>query len=160
MADDNKTDTDGCERATHLLNDETCHSLPCKIDYQGMAPTHLYFRPVPLAAGQTGTVDGDERDDSCYAAMIRGRGLLAVDPQSSSSDVKVQAALLSVQTHNGGSVRVIRDDISAVVDWYHEHNQDNVLYSDQYRNHRTENGMEWLTVAEAVSFYQKYLGTC
>jgi hypothetical protein len=42
----------------------TCHMLPCNIDYEGMAKTHMYFKPMQVEEG-------------ILASTFRGRGLLA-----------------------------------------------------------------------------------
>jgi hypothetical protein len=42
----------------------TCHMLPCNIDYEGMAKTHMYFKPILV-------------EDGILASTFRGRGLLA-----------------------------------------------------------------------------------
>ena len=42
----------------------TCHMLPCNIDYEGTAKTHMYFKPILV-------------EDGILASTFRGRGLLA-----------------------------------------------------------------------------------
>mmetsp|Transcript_16651 Transcript_16651/g.40466 ORF Transcript_16651/g.40466 Transcript_16651/m.40466 type:complete len:243 (-) Transcript_16651:106-834(-) len=73
----------------------TCHILPCNIEYQGMAATHTFFRPVEFnsSSSSSGTAkrvltgagaasnddDEDDDDEECdyVASTFRGRGLLA-----------------------------------------------------------------------------------
>ena len=44
-----------------------CHILPCNVDFEGMAITHVFFRPQTIEAG-------------VLAGSVRGRGLLATTP--------------------------------------------------------------------------------
>ena len=65
---------------TPTANDETtCHVLPCSVDYQGMAPTHLFFKPRELEPEAAGGGEVEEKDEGSgvLAASFRGRGLLA-----------------------------------------------------------------------------------
>ena len=68
----------------------TCHMLPCNIDYEGMATTHLHFKPAEL-------------EDGILASTFRGRGLLAAARQKNDGGddnndvVTVKAHLLSLE---------------------------------------------------------------
>ena len=51
----------------------TCHMLPCNIDYEGMAKTHMYFKPILV-------------EDGILASTFRGRGLLAATATTKTQD--------------------------------------------------------------------------
>ena len=51
----------------------TCHMLPCNIDYEGMAKTHMYFKPILV-------------EDGILASTFRGRGLLAATTTTKTQD--------------------------------------------------------------------------
>jgi hypothetical protein len=51
----------------------TCHMLPCNIDYEGMAKTHMYFKPMQVEEG-------------ILASTFRGRGLLAAATTTTTTD--------------------------------------------------------------------------
>ncbi|MGK3739815.1 MAG: hypothetical protein ACI8RD_012121 [Bacillariaceae sp.] len=47
--------------------------LPCNIDYEGMAKTHMYFKPMQVEEG-------------ILASTFRGRGLLAAATTTTTTD--------------------------------------------------------------------------
>lgn len=114
------------------FSDRTCHALPCEIDYQGMAPTHVYFRPV------------EHDDDNIYSATFRGRGILAKDNNSSSEVVK--AALISTRQDQFQ----IKAEMDQILEWKHEHHAE-TLKLESSENSRVHTAQEWLQVADAVS---------
>jgi hypothetical protein len=124
----------------------TCHMMPCNIDYTGMAPTHVYFKPVPVENG-------------IYASSFRGRGLLATiqnTSRSSSSstsrgvggEIAVPLALLSVEENR--QVRV-KESIDNVLEWHHEHSVEALRFRDAPS--RLQVAKEWSQVARSVSIY-------
>ena len=59
---------DGSGTSSPRLGESTCHILPCNVDYEGMANTHVYFKPVQVEKG-------------VLASSFRGRGLLAMQDE-------------------------------------------------------------------------------
>lgn len=133
---------DDSERSTNeavfTVNDRTCHLLPCSIDYQGMASTHVYFRPV-------------EADGVVYSTF-RGRGLLALAPESTTEgqndkvgEGQFSAALLSVQNQH----LQIKAEIDHILEWQHEHNPETLFL--ETNTSRVDVAKDWSDVAFAVS---------
>lgn len=94
----------------------TCHMLPCNIDYEGMAKTHMYFKPILV-------------EDGILASTFRGRGLLAAttttttqeegeekiedDENENASAVVAKPHLLSIEENKIFSkVRTVRTSFS------------------------------------------------
>ena len=93
----------------------TCHMLPCNIDYEGMAKTHMYFKPILV-------------EDGILASTFRGRGLLAAtttktqeegeekiedDENENASAVVAKPHLLSIEENKIFSkVRTVRTSSS------------------------------------------------
>lgn len=121
------------------INDRTCHMLPCSIDYQGMASSHVYFRPVEA--------------DGVVHSTFRGRGLLALAPlvttnADKSNDCEksgvLSAALLSVQNQH----LQIKADIDHILEWHHEYNPETLFL--ETNTSRVEVAKEWSEVAFAL----------
>lgn len=110
-------------------DDSTCHILPCNIDYNGMAPTHIYFAP--------------QEHDGHVMATFRGRGLVA--KQNNSNDTALCGALLSLQKDQNVNVKASFDHM---LDWKHEHHPDGLKYE---KTSRVEAAQEWMAVANVVS---------
>ena len=124
------------------LEERTCHALPCTIDYQGMAASHIYFRPVEV--------------DGIVSSTFRGRGLLAVMPlleeeEKSQHDPFLSAALISVQNNQ----LQIKAEIDRVLEWQHEHNPESLFIENGRHTSRVKIASDWLDVATAVSFTGK-----
>jgi hypothetical protein len=112
-----------------LESDErTCHILPCIIDWQGMAPTHIYFRPV-------------ESPDGYYSSTFRGRGLTA----TKDGKINAKMALLSYQNEQ---VRV-KASVENVLEWHHEHDPETIQCDDGFTS-RVAVAQEWSEIGQAV----------
>ena len=113
---------------SRVSDERTCHALPCTIDFQGMAPTHVYFRPV-------------EAEDGVCNATLRGRGLLAL------KDDAIKGSLLSIE-----SDRVqVKAEIDHILEWKHEHHPETLQFEGGAG--RVNQAQEWLEVAQAVSLW-------
>jgi Ribonuclease H2 non-catalytic subunit (Ylr154p-like) len=106
-----------------------CHVLPCNIEYNGMAPSHVYFRPTEVEKGIS-------------AATFRGRGLLA---KTANNNYNTKAMLLELDQ---GTLKV-KSDIDEVMEWQHEHNLDALKYDDTLSRFQVAHA--WGEVASAVS---------
>ena len=62
------------DSASWVEKNKVCHSLPCSIDYQGMAPVHAFFHPMPIHKTD-GSVQHQQQQ-----VRFRGRKLLAATP--------------------------------------------------------------------------------
>lgn len=116
----------------------TCHMLPCNIDYEGMATTHLHFKPAEL-------------EDGILASTFRGRGLLAAARQKNDGGddnndvVTVKAHLLSLE----GDQIILKASINNLVEWHHEHNPETIkLFHTE--NSRLQTANDWCEIANAL----------
>ena len=114
--------------------------MPCSIDFQGMAATHVYFRPVET--------------DGVFSSTFRGRGLLALgslskdeEKQSDEESPFLSTALLSVQNNHVQ----IKADIDRVLEWKHEHNAQSLFVEDGDHSSRVQVARDWAEVSLAVS---------
>ena len=113
-----------------LSNEQTCHILPCNIDYQGMSPSHFFFRPV-------------ESSDGCYSSTLRGRGLTALKEEEKN---KSNIALLSCQSESLS----VKASIESILEWHHEHDPETIQSDDGCKS-RVSVAQGWLEVSHAVS---------
>ena len=60
-----------------------CHWIPCNIDYDGMAPVHVYFQHEEIIHGST------------FAASFRGQGLLSQLPHQVQGVVMQQGKIVT-----------------------------------------------------------------
>lgn len=112
-----------------LESDErTCHILPCNIDWQGMASTHVFFRPVKATEGY-------------YSSTFRGRGLTATQ------DGRTTAKMAILSSHNE-KVQV-KASVENVLEWHHEHDPETLQCDDGYTS-RVSVAQEWSEVGQAV----------
>jgi hypothetical protein len=120
-------------------DDSVCHVLPCNIEYTGMAPTHVYFRPV------------DHHDGNCYASMFRGRGLLAVNNDSDAGRPrpKVTGKLLSIENDE----LQVKSNFDKILEWQHQHHPGCLTYDADNATSRVRLAQEWFEVALAVSVH-------
>lgn len=145
------------EKENRKQEERTCHMMPCSIDYQGMASTHVYFRPVEA--------------DGVLSSTFRGRGLLALsstpkqdknrnnheDDDVDKDQQYLSAALLSVQNQQ----LQIKAEIDDILEWHHEHNPETLFLrnSDGTATSRVEVAQDWCEVAlalhEAIPVEQK-----
>lgn len=154
-----------------VIGNNTCHVLPCNIDFTGMAPSHLYFHPQPLLpppSSQAGNESSSSSSVQMYASTFRGRGLLAKHQEienngNDDSDYqhKAQPLLLQVgEDHDGNGsssnhqpILKVKATIDHMMEWHHQHNPaaaaaavDN-YHDDQSRWQRAE---AWMEVSHAV----------
>ena len=129
----------------------TCHMLPCKIEYQGMANTHVYFCPTSMG------------DEDCYAATFRGRGLLAVanniknfeEGKTADQGDTMQGTVLSISEMDENHEVDIKATFDNVMEWRHEHNMDVVHFNaisgaEQPKTNRVAMALEWSKTAQAL----------
>ena len=112
-----------------LSDEQTCHILPCNINYQGMGRSHLYFRPVESPSG-------------CYNSSLRGRGLVALKDESNK---KSNTVLLSCQNETLS----VKASIDIILEWQHEHDPEAIQCDGSKA--RVSVAQEWLEVSHAVS---------
>ncbi|KAG7370012.1 ribonuclease HII [Nitzschia inconspicua] len=121
--------------ATTSDSTNTCHVLPCNIDCTGMAPSHLYFHPVPL-----------NEPKGMYASTFRGRGLLSKAPcdNNNKNETNAQPVLLHVD-HDEIKVKA---KIDTILEWHHEHNPTTLQYDDQPS--RWQRAQAWVELSTAL----------
>jgi hypothetical protein len=123
------------------------------MDYDGMAPAHMYFAPQ--------AVDDDDDEVVVHAAQLRGRGLLSVvelEPSQSSSSSSPQrhtgttttttGGILQISNDGGGGGGAIRLEASfeTILEWHHEHS----IAAAKRQVSQVENARNWCHVARAV----------
>ena len=69
----------------------TCHMLPCNIDYEGMAKTHMYFKPILV-------------EDGILASTFRGRGLLAATTTTTKTQEEGEEKIEDDENENASAV--------------------------------------------------------
>eukprot|EP00542_Grammatophora_oceanica_P015696 CAMPEP_0194027836 /NCGR_PEP_ID=MMETSP0009_2-20130614/1884_1 /TAXON_ID=210454 /ORGANISM="Grammatophora oceanica, Strain CCMP 410" /LENGTH=150 /DNA_ID=CAMNT_0038667011 /DNA_START=109 /DNA_END=561 /DNA_ORIENTATION=- len=109
---------------------KVCHWLPCNIDYDGMAPVHVYFQPQEI-------LDGEKDDDgtSLQAVQFRGRSLLSMTTPTTQ--------------HRGvvlGEKAQVVESFDTIQEWHH------VDAVQQARNAHstTQTAQEWIEIASAL----------
>ena len=132
--------TESLSRDHLAVEERTCHALPCTIDYQGMAASHIYFRPVEV--------------DGIVSSTFRGRGLLAAMPlkeeeEKSQQNSFLSAALISVQNNQ----LQIKAEIDRILEWQHEHNPEALFLENGEHSRRVKIAKDWSEVATAVRFF-------
>lgn len=122
-----------------------CHMLPCDVEFEGMAKTHVFFKPLHIESG-------------VFASSVRGRGLLAHSRSSSSTNgMKQQQAhcnysLLSLEENK--TIRV-KEAIGNMMEWHHEHSIQSMKLKggsgDDDPSSRLQIAKEWMELSQAVS---------
>ena len=112
----------------------TCHILPCNVDFEGMAKTHMFFKPIQV-------------EDGIFASSFRGRGLLATqEEKTDDNSTWNHPHLLSLEEN-----RIqVKASISNVMEWHHDYNIQSIKYKENHSS-RVQEGKEWIEIAEAVS---------
>ena len=109
-------------------NNKICHILPCSIDYEGMAPIHIYFQP------------SDEGQ-----AQFRGRKLLAKPPVAVQGKVLMRGGGGGGASHGSNSRANLT--FHQIQEWHH---LDDPLQLTTTSQTRVETAQTWCHVARAV----------
>jgi hypothetical protein len=80
----------------------TCHMLPCNIDYEGMAKTHVYFKPILV-------------EDGILASTFRGRGLLAAAAAAAATATSTSTTTTTQEEGEEKTEDDENENVSAVV---------------------------------------------
>ncbi|KAI2514300.1 hypothetical protein MHU86_193 [Fragilaria crotonensis] len=133
------------------VDNKVCHSLPCSIDYQGMAPVHAFFHPMPI-----NRIDGNSEKQQ-QEARFRGRKLLAASPP-----VPVQGMVLELEPGSDESSTATTSSSFAtpkstlmhrnrqtmafhsIQEWHHEESLVEIATS------RVNTAMGWFPIAKAM----------
>mmetsp|Transcript_28397 Transcript_28397/g.43365 ORF Transcript_28397/g.43365 Transcript_28397/m.43365 type:complete len:126 (+) Transcript_28397:147-524(+) len=102
---------------------KVCHTLPCNIDFNGMAPVHMYFHPRD-------TTKNDENESHCKA-HFRGRSLIAPSVQP------VQGLVLGTPNQDKMT------SFDGIQEWQHE---ETLLGTTS----RVDSALEWMKVSHAL----------
>ncbi len=135
---------DGSGTSSPRLGESTCHILPCNVDYEGMANTHVYFKPVQVEKG-------------VLASSFRGRGLLAMQDEYMDGGESRDGypLLLSVEEDQIQAKMAI----SNFVEWHHEHSIKSLKYKDNETS-RVQAAKEWMEISNSVRVVTKLLFYC
>lgn len=125
---------DGGNTSSPRLGESTCHILPCNVDYEGMANTHVYFKPVQV-------------EECVLASSFRGRGLLAMQQEylDDGEGREGYPVLLSVEEDQIQA----KMPISNFVEWHHEHSIKSLKYKDNEAS-RVQAAKEWMEISNSV----------
>ena len=136
-----RSGTDGGNASSPRLGESTCHILPCNVDYEGMANTHVYFKPVQV-------------EDSVLASSFRGRGLLAMEEEylDGGEGREGYPVLLSVEEDQIQAKMAI----SNFVEWHHEHSIKSLKFKEN-ESSRVHAAKEWMEISNSVRLLTKLL---
>ena len=101
-----------------------CHALPCSIQADCKAATHVYFQPTRI-------------NEQVNAACFRGRGLLSKSTTSDSANVH----LVRIQGKEVRSVAQCR-----LKEWHHEHDPEARILN----KNRANLARDWIEVSRAL----------
>mmetsp|Transcript_2954 Transcript_2954/g.3457 ORF Transcript_2954/g.3457 Transcript_2954/m.3457 type:complete len:167 (-) Transcript_2954:92-592(-) len=100
----------------------SCHWLPCSIDYDGLAPVHVYFKPEPLHTVEESTSsDTNTRTNTTQAVSFRGRGLLA--KKNHVLPKHIYGCVMMPNPNNDASTIDIKERFDSVLEWEHEYDE-------------------------------------
>ena len=139
-----RSGTDGGNTSSPRLGESTCHILPCNVDYEGMANTHVYFKPVQI-------------EDGVLASSFRGRGLLAMQEEylDDSESREGYPVLLSVEDDQIQAKMAI----SNFVEWHHEHSIKSLKFKEN-ESSRVHAAKEWMEISNSVRLVTKMSFCC
>lgn len=121
----------------------SCHWLPCSIDYDGLAPIHVHFRPEPILQIDTSpsTTLTSPSSSKVHAVSFRGRGLL-----SQKNNILPEGIIGSVMVSNSKELQsedsdhnyehdesdtrnnlIMKETFKNVFEWEHESNENNLI---------------------------------
>jgi len=127
---------DASSASSSTLGESTCHVLPCNVDFEGMAKTHMFFRPTQI-------------EDGVLASSFRGRGLLAKQEKEGTDTDEVRnenhALLLSL----GDNQIQVKVSISNFVEWHHEHSIKSLKYKEK-ESSRIQAANEWIEISNSL----------
>ena len=140
-----------------------CHWLPCSIDFDGVAPVHLYFNPTSLPV----TVDEDiqpknidSTDESLSSdikcASLRGRGLLS--RQTNSLPSQINGMVLTLDSQASAQMNVT-DTFESMLEWEHQWDEKRLLNKieegkyDMRSNSNVERSLALMQVLRSVRTY-------
>eukprot|EP00568_Trieres_chinensis_P006700 CAMPEP_0183293430 /NCGR_PEP_ID=MMETSP0160_2-20130417/2117_1 /TAXON_ID=2839 ORGANISM="Odontella Sinensis, Strain Grunow 1884" /NCGR_SAMPLE_ID=MMETSP0160_2 /ASSEMBLY_ACC=CAM_ASM_000250 /LENGTH=174 /DNA_ID=CAMNT_0025454545 /DNA_START=56 /DNA_END=580 /DNA_ORIENTATION=+ len=127
-----------------------CHLLPCSIHFDGLAPTHVYFRPTSLPSSVT---KNETKDPHVIAAQFRGRGLLALESQPLPADVA--GTIMSFPEHGQATERGEKEvewmggTFESITEWRHEHDC-SVMQRRGRSSDVLHGALGWIEVARSV----------
>lgn len=101
-----------------------CHWLPCTIDYDGLAPVHVHFRPEPVLHHNCVNNDSNVNSSGIQirAASFRGRGLISTTATTTTNNSNDKSTLLP--DHIVGSVMMPTASLNTN-DQFHDHDHNN-----------------------------------
>lgn len=139
------------------MDNKVCHSLPCSIDYQGMAPVHAFFHPTPI-----NRTDGSiQQQQQQQEVRFRGRKLLAASPpvavqgmvldlapgSEESSNTNASTTSATIATPKSTSMMNRNRQTMAfhsIQEWHHEETLVEIGIS------RVDTAMGWFPIARAI----------
>ena len=143
-----------------------CHWLPSSIDFDGVAPVHLYFNPTspPVNDGNHPEhIDSSDKNVSdIKCASLRGRGLLS--RQVTSLPLQVNGVVLTLDSQASAQMNVT-DNFGSMLEWEHQWDEKRLLNKieegnyDMRSNSNVEKSLALMQVLRSVSillcFYEK-----
>ena len=107
-----------------------CHWLPCKIDYDGLAPVQVHFRPEPISKNDLSieTSSRGATQENVNAVSFRGRGLLAASrDQSLLPNHIIGSVMIPTIDSEGDTIVVMKEQFDSVFEWEHESDEKRII---------------------------------
>ena len=131
---------------------DSCHWLPCSINYDGLAPIDVHFRPEPIKKDDfkpsteiSSNFSSSSSLSKVYAVSFRGRGLL-----SGNNNTLPEGIIGSVMMANSKDLQpedgyhhyehdecntsnnlIMRETFKNVYEWEHESNENNLIDGEE-----------------------------
>uniref|UniRef100_A0A6U3NRN2 Uncharacterized protein n=1 Tax=Ditylum brightwellii TaxID=49249 RepID=A0A6U3NRN2_9STRA len=128
------------EEEEHVI----CHSLPCNIDYSGIAPVKSYLHPT--------TIDAPSTSSKVMACQFRGRGLLALHESLPPNlhGVVAETSNNTSQKEGKGQVKVMAT-FDSMCEWHHEHDVRRLTHESHVKEGSTlYRAQQWCDLASAI----------
>jgi Ribonuclease H2 non-catalytic subunit (Ylr154p-like) len=127
----------------------TCHWLPCTMDYNGMAPVHMYFVPQFVENNENNS-NNNNNNNNIMAAQLRGRGLLSsrhcsVETSTTTTTNSTTHGVVLSISNIGGTIHH-QASFSEINEWHHEHS----IAALKRQVSQLEIAEKWCQVAKAV----------
>mmetsp|Transcript_28742 Transcript_28742/g.61697 ORF Transcript_28742/g.61697 Transcript_28742/m.61697 type:complete len:143 (-) Transcript_28742:136-564(-) len=124
--------SDAASAASSSFGESTCHILPCNVQFEGMAKTHIFFKPIQV-------------ENSVLASTFRGRGLLATQEEADEIGTGKYPHLFSLEENQIQS----KVSVANFVEWRHESSVKSIMYKGNECS-RVQLAKEWIEISKSL----------
>ncbi len=122
-------------QSIHSNTKNKCHWLPCSIDYDGLAPVHIYFQPES-------TTKTTNNSKTIQAVSFRGRGLLSSSIDNNENNTLPKGIIGSVMAIDESinnscddgddslNQLVMKETFDSIYEWEHECHEHNLIKNE------------------------------